>query len=221
MPSLKIMAQQISNIDLYKTMKATLFIKDLATGQTKEIPLTANQQGFTGQFIVGNSENYEVMVKAEGNSFFRETPVQQITLKRTLYLQLQKQVRTKNPSLFLGHHAVLIALGAILLVTLIFSYSKNRRKGRSRKGNPGFYGQIVIEIKDEETGEFFETKFEKLKAYKGEFNLQQLFKLSQEFIETEQINFVPLTDYALLIFNKSNCVIEMNGMVIKEDVPTI
>lgn len=229
----------IANKDLYKTMKATLFVKDLGTGQTEEVLLAAEEKGFTGEFTVGDSENYEIMVKAEGSSFFRETAAQLITVQKEAVVApvAAKASPVEESQPFPWTYAALIGLGFILLLTLIYSYSKKRKKVKSgyseaaaaappaftypingkRKGKRGFYGQIVIEIKDEETGELSQPQFEKLKAFKGEFSLQQLFKLSEEFIETDQINFVPLTDFALLLLNKSNCVIEMNGEQIDEE----
>jgi Ca-activated chloride channel homolog len=226
--------QQVSNNDLYNTMKATLVVTDLETNQTEESPLTADQQGYTGQFIIGNSENYELRIKAEGNSFFRETPVQQISVQKAATLVATEIIPEKEVQPFPWTYAGLIGLAAILLVTLVLSYSKKRKKvkrGKSehtavpaytfslsnRKRKVGFFGQIIIEIRDEETGELFEAKYKKLKGHKGEFNLPQLFKLPQEFTETDQINFIPLTDYALLIFNKSNCVIEMNGVAVEDE----
>jgi Ca-activated chloride channel homolog len=230
---------QIANKDLYNTMKATLFVKDLVTGQTEEILLAAVEQGFTGEFKVGKSKNYEVMVKAEGSSFFRETGAQQITIQQEAVVApaAAKASPDEESQPFPWIYAALIVLGAILLlITPIRFYSKKRRIVKSghselaatpafiyptnhkRKGKHGFYGQIVIEIKDEETAELSQPQFEKLKAFKGEFSLRQLFNLSEEFTETDQINFVPLTDFALLLLNKSDCVIEMNGEPIdKED----
>jgi Ca-activated chloride channel homolog len=229
---------QIANKDLYQTMIATLFVKDLGTGQTEEILLAAEEHGFTGVFTVGKSENYEVMVKAEGSSFFRETAAQQITIHKeaTAAPVSAKASLDEESQPFPWTYAALIVLGAILLlITPIRFYSKKRRKEKSgyselaappaftyaingkRKGKRGFYGQIVIEIKDEETGELSQPQYEKLKAFKEEFSLRQLFKLSEEFIEADQINFVPLTDFALLLLNKSDCVIEMNGEQIDEE----
>ncbi|TDL73862.1 VWA domain-containing protein [Rhodococcus qingshengii] len=228
---------QIANKYLYQTMKATLFVKDLSTGQTEQILLTAKEQGFTGIFTIGNSENYEVMVKAEGSSFFRETATQQITIQKEAAAApvSAKTSPDEESQPFPWIYAALIVLGAILLLTPIYSYSKKRRKVKSgyselaattaftfptngkRKGKRGFYGQIVLEFKDEETGELSQPQYEKLKAFKGEFSLRKLFKLSGEFTETDQINFVPLTDFALLLLNKSDCVIEMNGEQIDEE----
>jgi Ca-activated chloride channel homolog len=226
--------QLVSNNDLYNTMQATLLLTDLETDQTEEIPLSVNQQGYAGEFILGNSENYEIFVKAEGDSFFRETKVQQISVQKAAVPVEAKVSQKKEAQPFPWTYAGLIVLGTILLVTLMFIRNKKRKMGKNghsidgalpaftfksgnKKRNRGFFGQIVLEIQDEGTGELFEPKFEKLKGFKGEFNLRQLFNLSQEFTEAEQINFIPLTDFALLVYNKSNCKIEMNGIEIEGD----
>lgn len=225
--------QLVSNNDLYNTMNATLLLTDLESGQTEEIPLSVNHQGYVGEFILGDSEKYEIMVKAEGESFFRETSVQQISVQNAAVSVEEKVIPEKNAKPFPWTYTALIVLGAILLVTLVFTSNNKKRKKKknghsedgavpvftfksdNKKRNRGFCGQIVIKIKDEGTGELLEPKFEKLKGFKGEFNLPQLFKLSKEFNEAEQINFIPLTDFALLIFNKSNCKIEINGIEVE------
>ncbi|MFS0775384.1 vWA domain-containing protein [Neobacillus sp. 3P2-tot-E-2] len=225
--------QQVSNNDLYSTLKATLLLTDLDTNQTEEIPLAADQQGYSGEFILGNSESYEILVKAEGNSFSRETLVQQISVQKAATPTAPKVNPEKEAQPFPWTYASVIGLAAILMVTLMLSYFKKRKKVKkgktkhsavpaytfspTRKRKVGFFGHIMIEIKDEETGELFESKYEKLKGFKGEFNLTQLFKLTQEFKETDKINFIPLTDFALLVFNKSDCVIEMNGVAVEEE----
>lgn len=226
--------QLVSNNDLYNTMNATLLLTNLETDQTEEIPLSVNQQGYAGEFILGDSENYEIMVKAEGDSFFRETMVQQISVQKAAVPVEEKVSPKKEAQPFPWTYTGLIILGAILLVTLMFTRNKKRKKGKNghsidgavpaftfksgnKKRNRGFFGQIVLEIQDEGTGELFEPKFEKLKGFKGEFNLRQLFNLSQEFTESDHINFIPLTDFALLVYNKSNCKIEMNGIEIEGD----
>ncbi len=74
-----------------------------------------------------------------------------------------------------------------------------------------------MEIKDEITGKSSEAQYRKLKALKGEFKLHELFKLDPSFTESDQITFVPVTDNALVIFNKSSYRIEKNGIALDGD----
>ena len=69
----------IADQALYKSMKATLFVKDLDKGKTEEISLTQGKKAFPVNSKLGDSSEYEVVVKAEDNSFFRETAAQKIT----------------------------------------------------------------------------------------------------------------------------------------------
>jgi cbb3-type cytochrome oxidase subunit 3 len=198
----------ITGKNFYNTMKPTLFIKDIETGKTEQIELAAHDQGFTGQFIIGDSANYQVMVKAEGNSFYRETQPQKITIqKATTPVTTKTSQSEEMPQTQTLWQYVIIVLIVLLLGLVYYLFIKRRKENRQ------FSGQFVVKIKDENTGESKEPQAKNLKALKGEFTLRQLFILDPEFTETDLITFVPLTDNALLFFNKSNCTILFNGTV--------
>jgi Ca-activated chloride channel homolog len=200
--------KQLTNDEIYGTLEATLFVKDLDTGKSDEVQLNATDKGFTGQFIVGDSTNYEVMVKAESNSFFKETEPQRITIQKVISESIAAEDETplKDRQLFPWLTIVTLVAGAILLTATVFTFF-----AKKRKENRGFSGKIVVEIEDGDTGESIDPQIKKLKAFKGEFCLNELFMLESEFKETDQITFVPITENTLLIFNKSNCPIEIGN----------
>jgi Ca-activated chloride channel homolog len=206
--------KQITNKEIYRTMEATLFVKDLDTGKSEEVPLDAQDNGFTGEYKIGDGANYEVMVKAESNSFLSETQPQKITIQRNAAEPSNEDVNApslKQSQLYPWLYIVITIVGAILLLTPIVTFISKRRK-ESR----GFSGQIVIEIEDADadTDAAMEPQIKKLKDFKGEFCLNQLFTLESEFKETDQITFVPITDNTLLVLNKSNYPIELGEEVI-------
>ena len=206
--------KQITNKEIYRTMEATLFVKDLDTGKSEEVPLDAQDNGFTGEYKIGDGANYEVMVKAESNSFLSETQPQKITIQRNAAEPSKEDVNApslKQSQLYPWLYIVITIVGAILLLTPIVTFISKRRK-ESR----GFSGQIVIEIEDADadTDAAMEPQIKKLKDFKGEFCLNQLFTLESEFKETDQITFVPITDNTLLVLNKSNYPIELGEEVI-------
>ncbi|ETI69647.1 VWA domain-containing protein [Neobacillus vireti] len=200
----------ISDKDIYQSMKATLFVKDLDNGKTEEFALQTDDQGFAGQFKLGNAANYEVVVKAEDNSFFRESPPQKISVQKTQSAPaVTKPSQTEDDKPFPWLNVVLAVIGALLLAVLVyFLLAKMKEKNR------GFSGQIVIEIKDEDTGERTNPQFKKLKAFKGKFRLHQLLSLSPEFAETEHIIFKPASGDTLMLVNNSDCTIEKGGRAI-------
>ncbi|MBU8914772.1 VWA domain-containing protein [Bacillus sp. FJAT-29953] len=205
--------KKIVNKDLYPTLKASLFVKDSASGKTEEIPLKAGDKGFFGEFKAGDSASYELTVKAEGNSFFRETKPQTIEVATTGGKDIEPVAGDVSPSPSKNSipwlYIAIAAAVVFLLAVPSFSYASKKKKE-----NRGFSGQIVVEIMDEETGVSTEPKVKRLKAFKGEFHLRQLFLLDQEFSETDQITFVPITDNTLLLLNKSSCTIDMGGELI-------
>ncbi|MGJ7919798.1 vWA domain-containing protein [Neobacillus sp. LXY-4] len=200
----------IKSQELYQSMKATLFVKDLETRKTEEIKLDPKYQGFTGQFIIGDSKNYQVIVKAEGDSFYRDTTPVKISIQKSDAVPVTSKA---NSTSFFPHSPWLYVVSALLALTIVaapFYYYFRKKK----KENRVFTGKVIVEIKDDNTGEFSKPHYKKLTALKGEFTVRQLFKLEPEYSETDLITFAPLTDNALAIFNKSNCKIERNGVVL-------
>jgi Ca-activated chloride channel family protein len=102
------------------------------------------------------------------------------------------------------------AAAGILLLAALASLLWSKLKSRNRR----FSGQMVIEVKDEESGERISPQYKRLKVFKGKFHLHQLLSLAPEFAETEKIIFKPLANDSLLLINHSNCTIEKNGQAI-------
>ncbi|WP_066315312.1 VWA domain-containing protein [Bacillus sp. FJAT-29814] len=198
----------IADKAIYNSMKATLFIKDLDTGKTEESPLTAGDKGFSGEFKLGKASGYEVKVKAEDNSFFRETDPQKITVQKAAAAPAVKQKQADEKP-FPWLYVVGGVIGALILGALIYLLLKYLAQQ-----NRGFSGQFVVEVRDEDTGERSNPQYKKLKGFKGKFQLHQLLSLSPEFAETGQIIFKPGAGDSLIIINHSNCTIEKGGRAI-------
>jgi hypothetical protein len=194
----------IADKSIYQSMKSTLYVKDLDKGNTEKVSLTASDKGFTGQFKLGNSSSYEFMVKAEDNSFFRETEPQKITVQKNAKTPAAtKASDTEDDKNF----PWLYVIAGVIILLAVLAYFLLRKK-------QGFSGQIVVEVKDEDTGERSNPQYKKLKGFKGKFQLHQLLGLHPEFAETNQITFKPLAGDSLLLINNSDCTIEKSGRAI-------
>jgi Ca-activated chloride channel homolog len=196
----------IADQEIYKSMKATLLVKDLEKGTTEEIILTSGDKGFSGNLKLGDATGYEVVVKAEDSSFFRETPPQKITIQQEA--MAPTAVKPDKPEDDKPFPWLYLIIGAVLVFGGILAYWLNKNKPK------GFSGQFVIEIKDEDTGERTNPQFRKLNAFKGKFQLHQMLGLQAELAETNQIIFKPNTGDSLLLINNSNCTIEKSGRAI-------
>jgi uncharacterized protein YegL len=201
--------KQIANLDLYKTMKAVLFVKNSVTGKTEEIPLNADAKGFAGQLILGGPADYEVSAKAEGNSFYRETQAVKLTVQPASIPGTSEQSPLKKSSSFPWLNVLLTIAGVGVLAALTSSILKRRSQA-----NRGFSGKLVMEIRNEDTGVSSEPQYMKMKKFKGEFYLGQMFVIGPELEEANQISFKPLTENSLLLLNQSPCTIEKDGEVI-------
>ncbi|RAP21082.1 VWA domain-containing protein [Brevibacillus laterosporus] len=203
--------QKMTSTDLYKSMKAKLLVNDLTDKKTSEIVLTNTGSGFTGNFAVPSSHQYEIKVKAEDSSFYRET--QPVTVDATNTGATGTQQPTTAPTgeekPFPWLMVIAGTLGLILVLAVIF-YVLSIWK----KANKGFMGQMAIEIYNEDTGEKSSPQYKKLNTFKGKVKLHQLLQLAPEFQETDKIIFVPGKNDTLIILNKSECQIEKAGRVL-------
>lgn len=205
--------QKVASPDLYKQMKATLIVNDKTDNKTNEVALNNTGSGFEGSFTIPSDHTYEIKIKAEDTSFYRETKPFLVDAAKTAGSGASKPNTTTDPAAeskpfpwmtVVGGTVVLILLiGAGLYALSIY-----------RKANKGFAGQIAIEIVDEDTGEKSNPQYKKLNAFKGKVKLHQLLQLAPEFAETEKVIFLPGKNDTLIIENRSSCRIEKAGRVL-------
>ncbi|WP_066321181.1 VWA domain-containing protein [Bacillus sp. FJAT-29814] len=207
-------SKEVVNKDLYQSLKSVLLVKDLTSGNTEEIPLKAGDKEFSGEFKTGDSGEFALVVKAEGDSFFRETPPQKFSIPAGAAKGKSEPVvaDVKLTSETDSYPWIYIVAGVVAVLLLgVSTFSFAAKKQRAKRG---FHGKIVMEITDEDTGVSTDPKVQRFKSLKNEFHLRQLFQLDPEFSEIDQITFVPLTDNTLLLLNKSKCTIDIGGELI-------
>jgi Ca-activated chloride channel family protein len=205
---------KVTDADLFKNLKAVLVVTDLDTKNTSETPLTSSVQGIEGSLKIAEAHDYEVKVKVEDASFVRESQPATLSAKKAgagtstpAPAATGSEAAPSSTSLLKGPIIWIAGLVLLLIAAALFALS------RWKKANKGFFGQMVVEIKDENTGERTSPQYRKLNAFKGRFDLHQLLQLAPEFAETKQIAFKPGPDDTVVLYNQSGCVIEKGGRV--------
>uniref|UniRef100_UPI00398AAFA4 vWA domain-containing protein n=1 Tax=Paenibacillus elgii TaxID=189691 RepID=UPI00398AAFA4 len=201
--------QKTADADLYKGLKASAVLTDLDTKKTEEKPLTIGAQGIAGSFKVPDAHDYELKLKAEGTNFLRETAPVKLTAKSGGAASKPVSEPTKEAAGALSPTvwAAMIVGALVLAGAVLYALSAYR------KANKGFVGQLVIEVKDEDTGERTNPQYRKLNAFKGKVTLHQLLQLAPEFAETQNIVFRPGPNDTVLLHNATPCVVEKGGRV--------
>ncbi|MEY9095586.1 Ca-activated chloride channel family protein [Paenibacillus sp. RC84] len=197
--------QKAADAELYKNAKASLVVTDLDTKQTSEAPLTLTDKGIEGSWKVADSHAYEVKVKVESANFTRESAPASVSAKSGGASSSGEASGDKGVNWV--KTGSWIAGVVVLLAAALFGLAF------WKKANKGFFGQLVVEIKDEETGERTNPQYKKLSGFKGKVQLHQLLSLAPEFAETKGIVFKPGPNDTLLLFNESACTIEKGGRV--------
>lgn len=194
--------------------KASLVATDSGTGKETLQPLALNGNKFTGTWKIPDSRRYEIKVRVEGPGFVRESEPVTVdaaagtaTAAPSAKPSVPTPVEPKKPFpwttvLLSGLLALLVIAAAVLLFL------------RTKKANRGFFGQLVIEVRDENTGERLSPQYRKLNAFKGRIRLHQLLQLAPEFAETDKIYFEPGKGDTLVLFNRSGCRIEKSGRTV-------
>ncbi|MDR7315810.1 VWA domain-containing protein [Brevibacillus nitrificans] len=205
--------QKVNSPDLYKQMKGTLIITDKTDQKTSEAPLTNTGSGFEGSFTIPADHAYELKIKAEDTSFYRETPPLLVDASSAAGAGTTSGQQTtgadadEKPFPWL-----MVALGAVIL--LIVAAGVLYALTLWRKANKGFAGQVAIEIVDEDTGDKSNPQYKKLSSFKGKVKLHQLLQLAPEFQETDKVILLPGKNDTLIIENRSSCRIEKAGRVL-------
>ncbi|MED1642585.1 VWA domain-containing protein [Brevibacillus agri] len=207
--------QPITSPDLYKQMKATLIVEDKTDNKTSEVALNNTGSGFAGSFTIPADHAYELKIKAEDTSFYRETKPLVVDASQTAGAGTTKpqQPTTTAPGEQSKPFPWLTVVGGAVLLTLLIGAGLYAL-ALWRKANKGFIGQIAIEIVDEDTGDKSNPQYKKLSAFKGKVKLHQLLQLAPEFAETEKVIFLPGRNDTLIIENRSTCRIEKAGRVL-------
>ncbi|MDY8094123.1 vWA domain-containing protein [Paenibacillus polymyxa] len=204
-------SQQLQDQELYANMNAVLKVKDLDSGTTNEVPLTNAGDSFTGSYTIPDEHDYELTVRAEEKSFYRET--QPVTISAKAGATSGTNTGTTQPTTPAEKSKLmpLILLGLGLLVLLVAAYFIWKAM---KKANRGFVGQIVLEIRDENTGEKTYPQYKKLNTFRGKFNLHQLLQLAPEFAGTDKVVFTPANQDRIIVRSTSEITIEKSGRAV-------
>ncbi|MEK5504370.1 vWA domain-containing protein [Paenibacillus sp. FSL P4-0113] len=204
-------SQQLQDQELYANMNAVLKVKDLDSGTTNEVPLTNAGDSFTGSYTIPDEHDYELTVRAEEKSFYRET--QPVTISAKAGATSSTNTGTTQPTTPAEKSRLmpLILLGLGLLVLLVAAYFIWKAV---KKANRGFVGQIVLEIRDENTGEKTYPQYKKLNTFRGKFNLHQLLQLAPEFAGTDKVVFTPANQDRIIVRSTPEITIEKSGRAV-------
>jgi len=207
---------QVTLSNMYQNMNAVLLATDLDTGLVEELPLDNTGDVFKGTFEVKDSHDYELKVRAEEQSFYRESDTVKISAKTgtagagsgTGSTGTGPAAGSGEPAEEAGSSKTLyFIIGGVLLLiaagTAVWLWLK--------KAGRGFVGQVVIEVRDGNTGEKTYPQYKKLNGFKGKFTLHQLLQLAPELKESEKVVFTPGKNDRLLLRSGEGLSVERSG----------
>jgi hypothetical protein len=201
--------QQLQDSSLYEGMSAVLNITDLDTGKTDKMKLDNQNGSFNGTFKIPEDHNYELKVRAEDASFFRETDPVTIRAGAAASGNSSAPAEAEAGKTSIWLPVVLIGIIVLILLAAAFFIWKY-----FKKATRGFVGQMVVEVRDENTGEKSYPQYRKLNGFRGKFNLHQLLQLAPEFAGTEKIVFTPGSGDRLTVRSTGDLTVEKSGRAV-------
>ncbi|MEK4363475.1 VWA domain-containing protein [Paenibacillus sp. FSL M8-0212] len=202
--------QPLQDNDLYTDMKATLVVKDVDTGKSEEQPLENTGSGFAGTFEVPDNHNYELIIRAEEDSFYRESAP--IAINASGATGSGTQPTTSGGEQDKSFPWLPVILGVIALI--VVCVGAWFLMGWLKRKNRGFVGQMVVEIRDENTGDKSYPQYKKLVSFRGRFHLHQLLQLDPELKETEKYVFTPSNGDRIIVRNTAGGTLEKSGRAV-------
>lgn len=70
--------QKLEDAEFFKTLKGTLYFKNLESGKTQEIAMTTQGNSFVSEITIPDEKSYALSVKIEGTGFTRESAAKNI-----------------------------------------------------------------------------------------------------------------------------------------------
>lgn len=197
--------QKVSDKELYANMNAKLIVKSLKDNQVKEVPLAAGENVFKGEYELPDTGKYELKVRIDGNSFYRESKAVVVgsetsgAASKQATPPTQKASKAKSP-LVLSIIGIIIA--AVLILAALAFMKKKRVHG---------FGRVELQVKDINTGEILPPQFRNLDGYTGCFTLFEVLGLKKDYAETEKVRFIFNNDDSITLENKSECAVQKSG----------
>ncbi|WDQ33291.1 VWA domain-containing protein [Paenibacillus marchantiae] len=202
--------QPLQDNDLYADMKATLVVNDQDTGKSTEQPLENTGSGFAGTFEVPDKHNYELVIRAEEDSFYRESAPITINAGGAAGSGTQPTTPAGEQDKPFPWMPVILGVIALIVVAVGVWFLL----GWLKRKNRGFVGQMVVEIRDENTGDKSYPQYKKLASFRGRFHLHQLLQLDPELKETEKYVFTPSNGDRIIIRNTAGGTLEKSGRTV-------
>jgi len=201
--------QRLSDAGQYRNMNAVMFVKDLTTGNTEEVAMKLDGDHFAGEYKLPESRDYEIIVRAEEQSFFRESEPVTISASSGSPGGTTNPEEVADDKPFPIWTVVIIAVAVLALLGAGYWFL-----GVMKERNRGFVGQLIIEVRDENTGDKTPPQYKRLSQFKGKFLLHQLLQLAPELKETEKIVFKPANKDRIALLNGSLCRVEKSGRAV-------
>lgn len=200
--------EKLASEELYKQMKATMLVTNKETNETAEIAMNSSGTSFEGSFKLKSDQPHELKIRAEDESFYRETDSIEINMNAVP----QSEAQAEEKKAFPWVKVLSLVVGGILVVIILIILIK---KGMER-GKP-LVGQLYVKVRDNNTYENESPQYRRLDRFKYKASFYEVMGKRADFKEAELIVFTRGNNNSLIVTNKSHCQVEKYGDLIEKE----
>lgn len=157
--------RRLNSPDLYRSARAALIVREEESGAEEKIPLSLENGRFVGSYTLSRAYNYDLTVRAESASFYRESKPVRVEVSGSAPREAAQEAEPAFRPLSALAPAVpglLGAAGAAALAALV---------GGIARANRRFAGKLLVEIVDEHSGRVLHAHAADLTGLKGRADL--------------------------------------------------
>ncbi|OWR31164.1 hypothetical protein CDO73_08490 [Saccharibacillus sp. O23] len=160
--------RRLNSPELYRSARAALIVREEESGAEEKIPLSLENGRFVGSYTLSRAYNYDLTVRAESASFYRESKPVRVEVSGSAPREAAETAETKFRPLAALAPAVpglLGAAGVAALAALV---------GGIARANRRFAGRLLVEIVDEHSGRLLHAHAADLTGLRGRTDLLRL-----------------------------------------------
>lgn len=198
--------ERIQDKELYGSIQSKIILVDSGSGKVEEILMESIDDSFIGDLKVSKPGNYEIFIRSEAETFFRESESLKFEVTQDNITQDNIKVETKENKWLIP---LLSSIGGLIILLIIIFFLIKLIKNKNRN----LVGQVVLIVKEKD-GTESNPRFRHLNDYKGKVRIFELLSEKTEFEETKDIYLLPGKLENIVIKNLSNAQIEKFGEII-------
>lgn len=191
--------QKLEDMDFYKGLNGKIILNNEKGDLVEEFKMENSSNGFKGICKIPSGGNFQILVRVDGNSFYRESEavklnidsIQQVVENKVEPLKPEiKDKKTMDLNVYLIGGIILVFIIVICAILLLKRPKKRKIVTSEAVESSGLSGRIMVTIKEEATGISHPPIVRNLEHYDSGISIVQIIPELLEYKGLEKIRII-------------------------------